>query len=417
MLLGGAARQLRAGRTEYEAPVCDVLRLLAKPMRSVRTSDDKRYEQSMAALIRTASSLLRVGVPSVSACAAQMLLQIVISPGSRPSSRNGSPIGASRTMLSATRAQQLVASSGALQNLVAVLAAPTEGGTESSLTLASLRALRQLSRHEANALQIVRAEHVGALLGLLSQPLGSPCLSLAVEVLWNALDAAEAETAALLGRPQGMAALTDLLGRACASSAEADKELRNEVLVVLSKLAQALDPSGRELLVSHGALPLALALITHDVRLFVAQAARGSPPFEAIERVSCTMNGVAAQLPPVPPASAEPIPSRLQFELIELAMHLMQVRSACPLALPLARPHRPSLLLHPHPFPCAAGPPWVRDVRIARPATARAGAYCLRRGRVGVDARAAPRHRPPNVRPRGVSPTRCSASLAPRRDG
>jgi len=40
--------------------------------------------------------------------------------------------------------------------------------------------------------QVLKSEHIGSLLNLLSQPLGNPYLNLAVEVLWNALDAINA---------------------------------------------------------------------------------------------------------------------------------------------------------------------------------------------------------------------------------
>lgn len=98
-----------------------------------------------------------MGVAPVALCAAQMLLQLVASAApSRGASPANSPVkNPNRTLLSAARAQQLVASSGAVQNLVAVLAANlAEGGGESALTLAALRALRQLSRHPPNAVQV-----------------------------------------------------------------------------------------------------------------------------------------------------------------------------------------------------------------------------------------------------------------------
>ena len=57
-------------------------------------------------------------------------------------------------------------------------------------------------------------------------------------MLWNALDANASDAAAHLTKPASVAALSELLQRAMASSSDADKELRNEVLVLAAKVAQ-----------------------------------------------------------------------------------------------------------------------------------------------------------------------------------
>jgi hypothetical protein len=384
ILLGGAARQLRAGHLQYEPAVCELLRILSIPMRSSRASDFGRYEASMAALIRTASSLLRVGLAAVSLCAAQMLLRLVTTTGPAPgtaagqvavtaggagtgkrswpspgagagtapgavvlsprSSPRSSPpaAAADRTLLSPRRAQHLVAISGAVQNLVAVLSSPSGATPDSALTLAALRALRQLSRHPANALQVVRAQHASTLVTLLSQPLGSPGLNIAVEILWNSLDACAAEAAGLLCRPPAVTLLTDLFSRACASCSDADKELRNEVLVLVTKIAQAVDQTGREVLLASdtaggafdtkgGLLLSVVAVVARDVLLFLPAGddTAGGQADDRLQALSQAVGAAVTHLPPVPLSSAEPTPTRLQFELVELALHMMQVSLSC----------------------------------------------------------------------------------------
>ena len=191
--------------------------------------------------------------------------------------------------LGAMLGQKLVARSGATLCAMRVLAqSPTP-----PRALACMRLLRVLSKAAENAAEIVHAEAFPFLLARLDTPLGEPTLALAVECIWNLLDHQLAATCERVASADVVAILTRLHERTLApNSCDTDKELRNEVVVLGTLLAQGGAPM-REALVHGGFFGAALQLVCGD----------GTKGVTLIT------------------------PSLVNLELVQLTLHFLQVRS------------------------------------------------------------------------------------------
>ena len=360
VLLKGASTLLHAGRTEYEAPVRDLLRTLSRPLHATRATDDVTFEAEAAALLNSAVALLLSAVPAIAMAAADLLVHLTALPGdSNPPSPLLSLLSGSgpasplprfgphsplrqparqpaawqgrRDMLSAGRAQQLIAKTQAADNLLAVLHA----SFDSALRTLALRALRGVSQHHPTASQLLRSSHWPELIATLSEPLGTPFLPLATEVLSNTLDAEAAEATTRLVAPQVVNALTGLLARASSSGVEADRELRNDVLALAMRIAQACSATDRETLLGGGIFAAALGMIAQDAWACAPpQSSTRESPWAEVSAAAAAARLGTVPLPPVDTAS------ELQFELLQLALGLVAVTSATevpPFAVPAVR--------------------------------------------------------------------------------
>ena len=81
VLLTGASTLLHAGRTEYEAPVRDLLRTLSRPLHATRATDDVTFEAEAAALLNSAVALLLSAIPAIAMAAADLLVHLTALPG------------------------------------------------------------------------------------------------------------------------------------------------------------------------------------------------------------------------------------------------------------------------------------------------------------------------------------------------
>ena len=132
-------------------------------------------------------------------------------------------------------------------------------------TIAAMKLLKALSREVAGAEQMLSAEGLPAVLGNLGLPLGQPLLSMAVETAWNLLEASPVAAAAALSTKETIGLLVDLHQRTLVpGTGDADKELRNEVLVLSTLLAKYADADGRNVLVRGGLYKSALELVCAD---------------------------------------------------------------------------------------------------------------------------------------------------------
>ena len=156
-------------------------------------------------------------------------------------------------------AQKLIAESGATRIALSVL---TKGkGVSPPQLLGCMRLLRVLSKAGDNAKQIAAADELDDLFQLFEQPLSEPTLALAVESTWNLLDNELEATSLRLGTVECVETLTRLHERTMArDTCDTDKELRNEVLVVGTRLAQS-SPEARAALVMGGFFRATLQLV------------------------------------------------------------------------------------------------------------------------------------------------------------
>ena len=388
MLLEGAATHMRAGVPEYAAGVCELLGILALPFQKQKCYDDHRYERDTSALVRAVSSLLRLSMPAVTVAAAEMLLQLVT-----PAAGAGSALRPGTAAPSALRA---FAYSGAMQNVMAALDAPP-----GAPLVASVRLLRQLSRTAELGAQILRDPHMGSLIKLLHQPLDSvrarpgrlregepsaspaptPRRSLAADrAAPRGRDALEPPGSVALRRRRGPRAAGGGRTPRCRQTTlpreppchlpisrkaarlptaggllerlvfdgKADRELRNELLVVGALLASGAEETGRAALVEGGWLRRTLGMLGQEVTRTASHARDGHPQ------------------------TASGAPSAVDFEELQLLFHFLLVRPTAPLPIPHAALATPRL---PARRPTLRDPPAAADpARRRRPSPALASA-------------------------------------------
>lgn len=204
----------------------------------------------------------------------------------------GPPTGVNRL-----HALQIVARSGSVQNIVAMLSSSVQDITPT--VVACMRLLRTASRDATISEQILSSDHVGTLLDQLRLPLGDPVLALTIETLWNLLETNQHEAAALLAVDQFVRLLAQLLQRALEPGVrESDKEMRNELIVLGTLLVLGSGSVGIEALAQGGLVRQVLSLVTTEA-----------------------MHGVNACSPLSP---ATPI----NLELLQLSLNFLQVLTA-----------------------------------------------------------------------------------------
>ncbi|KAL1527196.1 hypothetical protein AB1Y20_015875 [Prymnesium parvum] len=287
-LLALSRAHLDAGLDAYAAPLRALLRALSSPLQKLRCNDDERYEQPLVALLGEVGTLVEAESAPVAEAAVEMLLSLV----GANFSRVATPEHAAREAVAAGLrlgtmwAQKLLARSAAPRSAMRVLSLPAAAPR----AVAALRLLRALSRAAESAEQIVEAEGFPRLVELLDAPLGDPSLPLAVELVWNLLDAARGRAVERLLDAGGAAALLRLHERTVgAGGVDTEKELRNEVLVLGTLLAAAGDEARAALL--DGGF------------------------FEAVLRLVCGGAARGARLV---------VPSLVNLEMIQLALHFLQ---------------------------------------------------------------------------------------------
>lgn len=284
-LLSLSAERMLNGQQEYVPAVSELLEAMSIPFQKNRSNDDVTFEQQICELVATVAELALSAPPRIAGSAVEMLLSVAVPPPPPASTaealaREAMAVG---PRIETLKVLKLLCAADVVPAVVAVIdRAEREGagslrmssrsGThlgappvwERSIS-ASLRLLRAVSRTTDGADAILSAPYVLALFGLLRLPLGSPLLSIAVETVWNLAEAAPGGTAALLCTPDSTRALVDLHLRTLNPGAsDADKELRNEVVVLSTLLAKAARPEGRACLVSGGLYEAVVGVVCDD---------------------------------------------------------------------------------------------------------------------------------------------------------
>lgn len=261
-LLNLAGANLASGRLEYAPALCEMLHVLSSPLQKQRCNDDERFEKGFVSMVRAVGSLVASAHTQVSVAAVDMMLTLLVS---KPT-RGMTPEGIARESvtaglrLGAMSAQKLIAESGATFSALSVLTNPASPPQ----VLGCMRLLRVLSKAGDTAKQIASSAEFSHLFKLLEQPLSEPTLALSVETVWNLLDNELATTSERLSSVECVKTLTKLHLRSMVKdTCDTDKELRNEVFVIGSRLAQS-SSEARAALVHGGFFEVALRLVCGD---------------------------------------------------------------------------------------------------------------------------------------------------------
>ena len=297
-LLALAAARMLQGVAGYDEAVGMLFETLSVPFQKGRASDEGRYAEQVQAIGVAAAEVALKAPPPIAGSALEMLLSLGVPPPPPTSTaealaREAMTIG---PRMETARMLNLLSTSGALP---LVLRALKRGVSESSATAnqmrvssragshlgtppvweraisAGLKLLRAATRtpEGAEAVLSASADDVEVLVERLTLPLSSPLLSVAVETVWNLLEARPAATADLLCTPAVVPLLSYLHERTLrGSSSDTDRELRNEVLVLSTLLAKSATPSGRAALVAGGLYQCILAVLCLDAAVRRAAA-------------------------------------------------------------------------------------------------------------------------------------------------
>ena len=289
-LLKAAAQRLAEGNGEYEGPMCELLGSLSVPFQKTRSNDDLRYEADVLGLVRMACDLavepwagpllasgclemvLALAVPPPPpASTAEALAREAMTLGPRMESikvlRNIIKAGGVPSIASfvgrAVRAEVQQSRPGSSSSRAGShLGAPPEWERP---TVAAMRLLRALSREAEGSAALLGSPDLPAVLSRLGLPLGHPILSVTVETVWNALETLPALAAQALCTRPTIGILMDLHQRSLSPNvSDADRELRNEVLVLATLMAKATDLAGRAALVDGGLYAAVLEAVCAD---------------------------------------------------------------------------------------------------------------------------------------------------------
>ena len=290
-LLRLGAERLSAGLQEYEGALCELLASLSVPFQKSRSNDDIRFEADVLSLVRQAADLAVSSTtsPVLASFALEMVLALAVPPPPPASSaeamaREAMTLG---PRIEALKVLKEVIKAGAVASIVAAVGRAVRAelqsgrpGTSSSRsgsflgpapqwerpTLAGMRLLRALSRDVEGASQLLASPDLPSVLSRLSLPVGHPILPIAVETVWNLLESCPVEaTSRLCADREAIGLLVHLHQRSLAPTASAaDRELRNEVMILATLLAKSADVAGREALLEGGLYNASLSLVCHD---------------------------------------------------------------------------------------------------------------------------------------------------------
>jgi len=239
---GGEAAELRA-------PLCDVLRLCAKPFLITSVTEDQRCAHHLASLVGAIGFALLSPDAAVRATAATTLLPFVHVTDPE-ASRAEDPIGARRALLQ----HEVLNESGVLESVAEAMRAvgaaadltSAELVAASAQELALARLMNEVSASPQGATFLVESGAGDLLISLLGSDTDSEQVLCAIQALWNVLELCETSVWQSIVTPQMIRMLGGIFGRLLTDGfKQREMELRNDSLLLATLCARS---AGDELL-------------------------------------------------------------------------------------------------------------------------------------------------------------------------
>jgi len=251
---------IKQGEEAFAEPMCRLLATLSQPFVKKSAADEFRASNLVSSLLAHVGECFAPEVPAdVQVAAADLIASHASAYGNRPTvltlaNASEADVDNDLDLRTFMTNQHLVARSGVVATVVRGLASALEA-RQTALVSALVNAVTQLSYDRDNCAALVDAGALVALADAFPADLRSAVLPQCVEALWNLLGSGEGAlpAAALEALPTLVNRLSTLLYSLCVKGfREADKEIRNE-LVVLLYLAAG-HGEGREAVREAGAL-------------------------------------------------------------------------------------------------------------------------------------------------------------------